>query len=161
MFILQLLTSIEQYRMKKCDSLNYQRIFEKIRSRSPEAQDLQPGLLPALQVWGVVQSRPEPGLAIVNIGKRDISYDIESPLPELAFRPDIDTSPQALSEGFRVRELNDQHAYVEIPDDEKLRVSDLVAFGISHPCTTFDKWRLLYLVDDDYRVTGGIRTFLA
>jgi D-serine dehydratase len=38
-------------------------------------------------------------------------------------------------------------------------VGDLVGCGISHPCTTFDKWRALFTVDDDYRVTGAIRTF--
>jgi D-serine dehydratase len=46
-----------------------------------------------------------------------------------------------------------------LPDDSPLRVGDMVSFGISHPCTTFDKWQLLYVVDDDYRVTEGIRTF--
>jgi D-serine dehydratase len=46
-----------------------------------------------------------------------------------------------------------------VPPDSPLRVGDLVSFGISHPCTTFDKWRLLYVVDDDYTVTEAIRTF--
>jgi D-serine dehydratase len=143
------------------DSLNYQRIFERIQVRTPKANDLAPGLLPALQVWGAIQSIPEAGLAIVNVGKRDISYDMELPIPELSFRPGIDITPQTLHEDFEVYELNDQHAYVKIPEQNKYRVGDLFAFGISHPCTTFDKWRLLYLVDDNYRVTGGIRTFLA
>ena len=39
------------------------------------------------------------------------------------------------------------------------RVGDLVGCGISHPCTTFDKWRWMPVVDDDYGVTGAIRTF--
>ena len=143
------------------DSLNYSRIFEKIRKRSAEANELPPGLMPALQVWGAVQSLPEPGLAIVNVGKRDISYDMEPPLPELFFRPELDTKPEQMPNGCRVKELNDQHAYVELPENPGLRIGDLVGFGISHPCTTFDKWRLIYLVDDDYRVTGGIRIYMA
>ena len=83
------------------------------------------------------------------------------PLPELTFRPGIDSIPQPLIGNCRVKELNDQHAYLEISELNKLRVGDLLAFGISHPCTTFDKWRLLYLVDDYYNVIGAIRTYLA
>ena len=143
------------------DSLNYQRIFERIRIRTPEVDEFKPALLPALQIWGVIQSIPEPELCIVNIGKRDVSYDLEMPLPELTFRPGIDSIPQPLIENCRVKELNDQHAYLEISELNKLRVGDLLAFGISHPCTTFDKWRLLYLVDDYYNVIGAIRTYLA
>ena len=55
--------------------------------------------------------------------------------------------------------MNDQHAYLRIPEDADLEVGDLVGSGISHPCTTFDKWRLLLTVDDGYRITGAIRTF--
>ena len=35
----------------------------------------------------------------------------------------------------------------------------MVGFGIAHPCLTFDKWQLLPIVDDDYRVIDAIRTF--
>ena len=38
-------------------------------------------------------------------------------------------------------------------------VGDLVGFGISHPCTAFDKWRVIPVVDDELRVTGAVRTF--
>jgi len=55
--------------------------------------------------------------------------------------------------------LNDQHAYLELPGGSPLRVGDMVACGISHPCTTFDKWQLLLVVNDDYDVIGGVRTF--
>jgi D-serine dehydratase len=55
--------------------------------------------------------------------------------------------------------MNDQHAYLRFPADAAPQVGDLVGCGISHPCTTFDKWRALFTVDDDYRVTGAIRTF--
>jgi len=59
----------------------------------------------------------------------------------------------------RVVRLDDQHAYLDIPADSPLQPGDMVAFGVSHPCTTFDKWQALYLVDDGLRVTGAIRTF--
>ena len=143
------------------DSLNYKRIFEKIRKRCPEADQLPPGLKPSLQVWGAIQSLPEPGLAIVNVGKRDISYDAELPIPETFFRPGKDDKPLNMPDGSRVTELNDQHAYVELTSEMGLTVGDMMAFGISHPCTTFDKWRLMYLLDDDYRVTGGIRIYMS
>ena len=61
--------------------------------------------------------------------------------------------------GARVTGLNDQHAYLELPAASPLKVGDLVGFGISHPCTTFDKWQLIYVVDDDYRIVDAIRTF--
>jgi D-serine dehydratase len=56
--------------------------------------------------------------------------------------------------------LFDQHAYVDAADCVvPWQVGDVVGCGIGHPCTTFDKWPLLLTVDDNYRVTGGIRTF--
>jgi D-serine dehydratase len=55
--------------------------------------------------------------------------------------------------------LNDQHAIVRIPQDSQLEVGDLVGFGVSHPCTTFDRWPLLYLIENDGAVRGGISTF--
>ena len=36
---------------------------------------------------------------------------------------------------------------------------DLVGFGINHPCTTFDKWQVIHVVDDDYNVIESLRTF--
>ena len=55
--------------------------------------------------------------------------------------------------------LNDQHAWLDLPADDPLAVGDLVGCGISHPCTTFDKWRLIPVVDDDYRVVDAYHTF--
>jgi D-serine dehydratase len=46
-----------------------------------------------------------------------------------------------------------------LPADSPLQVGDMVGFGIAHPCLTFDKWQLIMMVDDDYNVTSGIRTF--
>ena len=54
--------------------------------------------------------------------------------------------------GSKIFKLNDQHAYLEFAGDDSLIVGDLVCCGISHPCTAFDKWRLLPLVDDGYNV---------
>ena len=144
------------------DSESYQKMFRRIRERSPEVNDMGGGLQPALQVWGAVQSLPEPGLAIVTAGKRDLSYDVALPVPELHHRIGSTQPPNALDDGrFQVTALNDQHAYLKLPEDADWQVGDFVGLGISHPCTTFDKWRLLHLVDDDWNVIGGIRTYLA
>jgi D-serine dehydratase len=59
--------------------------------------------------------------------------------------------------------MNDQHAYLRLPEGDPIRdslsVGDLVGCGISHPCTTFDRWPLLLAVDDDYAVRGALNTF--
>jgi D-serine dehydratase len=141
------------------DSQMYHRLFAELCERTPEARRIGPGLRAALEVWAYVQSVPEPGLAIVTMGKRDVSYDAGLPVPEQWFRPGLHARPQSLGEGFRVTGLNDQHAYLAVPEDGPLEIGDMVAFGISHPCTTFDKWQLLYVVDDDYRVVEALRTF--
>jgi D-serine dehydratase len=113
-------------------------------------------LKPALEAWTYVQSRPEPVLALLAMGKRDVPYDAGLPRPLRLFRP---------GEGFReigaaeIFALNDQHAYVRLDPAADWQVGDLVASGISHPCTAFDKWRLLPVVDDDYTVIDGVLTF--
>jgi D-serine dehydratase len=137
----------------------YRQFIDDMRDREPEIAALGSGLQAALELWAYVQSIPEPGLAIATLGKRDVSFDAHMPVPEQWFRPGTHTRPQALGAGFQVTALNDQHAYLALPADSPLRVGDMVSFGISHPCTTFDKWRLLFVVDDDYRVIEGIRTF--
>ena len=71
--------------------------------------------------------------------------------------------PRPVPPGWKISAMNDQHAYLRLDADadasDAPQVGDLVGCGISHPCTTFDKWRVLFTVDDDYTVTGAIRTF--
>jgi D-serine dehydratase len=107
-------------------------------------------LVAAIEVWGMVLSRPEPGRALVGIGKRDASTDGLLPIVKKIRRrgsTKIESVP-----GARVVEIHDQHAYLDLDPEDALAVGDLVGFGISHPCTTFDKWRSIPIVDDDYRV---------
>ena len=142
------------------DSKVYTEAFARLAARLPEIRELGPGLRPALELWAVVQSTPEPGLAVATLGKRDVSHDLDLPLPLAWYRPDLHARPpQDLGPGFAVKGLYDQHTCLGTPADSPLQVGDLISFGISHPCTTFDKWRLLYVVDDDYTVTEAIRTF--
>jgi len=112
---------------------------------------------PALEVWAYVQSRPEPGLAILTLGKRDISYDIEMPIPIKWSRRGTRTV-EKLGAGCKIASLNDQHARLLLPDQHPVAVGDRVGLGCSHPCTTFDKWKYIYRVDDRYTVTDLIAT---
>jgi len=143
------------------DSGFYNRMLEGVKARSGTAWQSRPGLRPALEVWSRAQSCPEPGLAILTMGKRDASFDLEMPIVCKRYRPGIDTAPQPAPATWKIANMNDQHAYLRFSADEDAapQVGDLVGCGISHPCTTFDKWRALLTVDDDYRVTGAIRTF--
>ena len=142
------------------DSLRYYSSFKDIIKRNNKIKNISPGLKPALQVWGIIQSLPEKGLAIVNVGKRDISYDLDFPKPEFLFSPEIDKKPKKIT-NFFVTNLNDQHAYLSVPEKNNLRVGDFIAFGISHPCTTFDKWKIIFLVNNNYEVVDAIRTYLS
>ena len=116
------------------------------------------GLRAALRVWCLVQSCPEPGLAILNAGKRDLSFDMGLPVP-LAYSPRGDITASVAPAGWRIEALNDQHAYLRSDAaDTGLQVGDRVALGISHPCTTFDKWRWMPVVDESGRVVDAITT---
>jgi len=141
------------------DHAMYARAFEHVKSRSATAVATGSGLLPALEVWSYVQSMPEPGRAIAVMGKRDVSYD-DPPTPIKWYRPGSDVAAvTALDRRYSVSHLNDQHCYVNVPADCHWRVGDMVAFGISHPCLTFDKWRILHVVDDEYRIVRSLRTY--
>ena len=140
------------------DHGSYQRLVAQLDHREAAG----PGLAPALEVWSMVQSRPEPALAILTMGKRDASYDVELPIALSSHRPGPGL-PAALPPGCSIVKMNDQHAYLQLPPDapiwEFLVVGDLIGCGISHPCTTFDKWPLLLAVDDEYNVRYGVNTF--
>lgn len=125
-----------------------------LHDASPMGATLRTGherLLPALEVWGVVLSRPEPTRAIVGVGKRDASSDGLLPLVKKVRRRGS-TQIEDVAH-IRVVAINDQHSYLDVDPADPLDVGDLVGFGISHPCTTFDKWRVIPIVDDDYCVT--------
>lgn len=141
------------------DSIMYTKAMERILRRSPGLAELGSPLQPALEVWAYVQSRPERSKAILTMGKRDVSHDAGLPIPIHWFRPTRDTAPAPLADGHIVTGLNDQHAHMALPTDSPLEVGDMVGFGISHPCTTFDKWQTLFVVDDSYTVVDGLRTF--
>jgi D-serine dehydratase len=127
-----------------------------------ERLNLRETLKPALELLACVQSQPEPGLALLSMGKRDVSYDLDLPMP--IWRADGQGSaPQPVPSHWRIDALNDQHAYLRFdaaaPPAEWPRLGETVASGISHPCTTFDKWRWLPVVDEGYRVVDAVTTW--
>ena len=140
------------------DSDSYARAAQRMRERTPAIGSLGEGLRDALEVWSYVQSVPEPGIAILTMGKRDVSHDLALPFPRAVFRPGRDAAPRSL-DGCTISALNDQHAYLRLGADADLAVGDMIGCAISHPCTTFDKWRLLPVVDDGYRVVDAVTTW--
>jgi D-serine deaminase-like pyridoxal phosphate-dependent protein len=115
---------------------------------------LADSLRPAIQVWSHVQSVPEPDLTILGVGRRDVGSDMGLPTVELIRHAD---GHETHVEGAEVVGLNDQHALVR--GGPGFRPGDLLGLGISHPCTTLDRWRLIPVLDDQRRVTRVIRTF--
>lgn len=121
--------------------------------------DLQQGLEPALEVFAQVQSLPEPGLAIVALGKRDIGHD-QLPIALRRFREGGDPSQPLPVTGWEVTKIMDQHTFVRLPEEvQDVEVGDIVVFGASHPCLTFDKWRQILLVDDQLNVKERMATY--
>ena len=140
------------------DSLAYaaafRRVVDETTLRLPAG-----GLEPALEVWAHVQSRPETGRTILTMGKRDVSYDSSLPVPLHWYRPGAMARPEPMPRGHAVLALNDQHCHLGTPGESPLQLGDMVGFGIGHPCTTFDKWGLLMVVDEDYHVVDAVKTF--
>ena len=141
------------------DSGMYERLQERLLERSPAARSLGPSLEAALEVWSYVQSRPEPSRVVLTMGKRDCSFDVAMPQPTRWFRPGAHDRPQPLEIPSTAVRLNDQHAMIDVDPTSPLAVGDMVACGISHPCTTFDRWQLIPVVDQQYNVVSAIRTF--
>ncbi|MEU5811416.1 alanine racemase [Streptomyces sp. NPDC047718] len=115
------------------------------------------GLRPAFRLWTQVVSRPSPTQAFVNAGKRDVAYDLGLPVAELV--RDALTGEERPAAGVRVVKLSDQHAWLETDSADAVEVGDWVALGMSHPCTIFEKWPLIPVVQADGTVTEFVRTF--
>jgi D-serine deaminase-like pyridoxal phosphate-dependent protein len=100
----------------------------------------------AMEMWAQVLSTPEPGLAVAGMGKRDAPIDEGLP---------VVMAPA----GLAVTKLNDHHTYLSVPPGVEVRPGDLLRFGLSHPCTAFDKWRDIPVIDDDHRVVDVLHTY--
>ncbi len=135
----------------------YRQAAARMHADNPIARQLGASLQPALHLWAYVQSRPEPGRAIVGLGKRDAAFDAGFPVPALHYRPGA-AAPSEAAAHWQVTAMMDQHAFLQVQADDDLRVGDMLCFDISHPCLTFDKWRHLLVVDDDHTVVDAVST---
>ncbi len=140
------------------DSHYYAQHFNLLKKRIKSEEKPIP-VEHAVEVWSYVQSLPQANLAILNFGKRDASFDVAMPSPLFYYSPGKDQCPKTLSDAYKVLKLDDQHAFLSIPTNSVLSIGDMVACGISHPCTTFDKWKWLPLVNDEYTVVDGLLTY--
>ncbi len=113
---------------------------------------------PALELWAPVLSRPEPTLAILGVGRRHASFDAGLPIPKRLRAIGAGASTH-LGTGWIITALDDQHCYLQLPADAALSPGDLVGLGISHPCSTFDKWRAIPVVDDADHLLDVAHTF--
>ncbi|MER6087298.1 amino acid deaminase [Streptomyces bluensis] len=112
-------------------------------------------LHPAFRLWAQVVSRPSPEQAFVNAGKRDAAYDLDLPVAETVRR----AGAEHPATGVTVTSLSDQHAWIATAPEADLRVGDWLALGLSHPCTSFDKWQLIPVAEADGTVVDYVRTF--
>jgi D-serine deaminase-like pyridoxal phosphate-dependent protein len=120
-------------------------------NRVPEEGALEP----AFRLWAQVVSRPSPEQAFLNAGKRDAAHDLDLPSAQVV-RRDGTEQPAA---GITVTGLSDQHAWLRTTEEPGLEVGDWVGLGLSHPCTSFDKWELIPVAEADGTVVDYIRTF--
>ncbi|MGW5129947.1 amino acid deaminase [Streptomyces sp. NPDC004135] len=120
-------------------------------NRVPEEGALEP----AFRLWTQVVSRPSAEQAFVNAGKRDAAYDLDLPFAQVIRRDGAERP----ATGVSVTALSDQHAWLSTTAEADLRVGDWVGLGLSHPCTSFDKWQLIPVAEADGTVVDYVRTF--
>ncbi|HWE47191.1 MAG TPA: alanine racemase [Caulobacteraceae bacterium] len=140
------------------DALHYETAFNRLLERTHGDPGAPGRLRPAVEVWAEINSHPEPDRWYATLGRRDVSFDIDLPKPIAWMRPGLHATTQPL-DGVKVTGLSDQHAHLTAGPDCVLKFGDQVGFGISHPCTTFDKWRVLFEVDDNGKVLGAMATY--
>lgn len=136
----------------------YKAAEARIHASNSVARAMQTSLLPALQLWAYVLSIPEPGLAILGLGKRDAAFDAGLPIPAMHYRPGT-KAPVAAPADWQLTAMMDQHAFMQVGANADVQVGDMLALDISHPCLTFDKWRQLLVIDDNYTVIDAVETF--
>ncbi|WP_249032826.1 amino acid deaminase [Tenebrionicola larvae] len=134
----------------------YQQAQNELMARDSIACDIGGDLAPALELVAMVQSVPEPSLAVVNFGKRDAAFDAGLPQPVAHYR---EGKMLALKFGALTSTgIMDQHCMLQREPESDVSVGDIIIFGTSHPCLTFDKWKTLYLVDENYNILESLDT---
>lgn len=132
----------------------YDEAQQALLARDPIACDLGGDLTSALELVAMVQSVPEADRAVVNFGKRDCAFDAGLPQPVARYRHG---EPLPV-EGIVSVGIMDQHCMLRLAPGSDVQVGDILVFGTSHPCLTFDKWKTLLLVDEEYNVLDELDT---
>lgn len=135
----------------------YEQAQQQVLARNPLACNIGSDLQSCLEIWAYVQSIPEPGRAIIGMGKRDVAFDAGLPVPNLHI--DQHGSVRPANDNWKIEKIMDQHAMLNCEQDSSLKVGDIIAFGTSHPCLTFDKWRCINVIDDNYNVIDIFETY--
>lgn len=112
------------------------------RGISPFSRDGDQPFKAGMYGWARVVSQPEPGLAILDAGKRDLPFDEGLPEPQL-IGPVLGGDMEPLA-GAEITSVNDQHSFMTFdPAITTVRPGHVVRLGLSHPCTAFDKWTVI------------------
>ena len=135
----------------------YDQFQKNLVARDDIAASIDSSLESAIEVLTYVQSIPEPGLAILTMGKRDVSFDSGLPVPVKLYCPKSKELTHLDAE-WKLTDLNDQHAFMNFPKDVCLSVGEIIISQVSHPCLTFDKWQEIALIDEEYNVLKMIKT---
>ncbi|WBO64151.1 amino acid deaminase [Streptomyces camelliae] len=131
------------------DDVHYSRLTPF--NRVPEEGALEP----AFRLWAQVVSRPSADQAFLNAGKRDAAYDLDLPVAHVVRR----NGTERPASGVEVSALSDQHLWLRTDAGADVEVGDWVGLGLSHPCTSFDKWQLIPVAEADGTVVDFIRTY--
>ncbi|MFJ3956670.1 amino acid deaminase [Arthrobacter sp. NPDC090010] len=136
--------------------------YRGISPFSRQDPDGEQSFRPAMHAWVRVVSQPEPGLAILEGGKRDLPFDEGLPVPQLI--SDGLGEPATELRKAEITAVNDQHAFLRFAEGTEIRPGQVIRLGLSHPCTALDKWTLIPVLDtvaDPERaaVVGAVRTF--
>jgi D-serine dehydratase len=92
-----------------------------------------------------------------SFGRRDAPFDDQLPVVLGRYGHDCRRSD---APGVRVTKLNDQHAFLQVPDELQLGLGEVWSFGVSHPCGAFDRWPAIPLVDSGHQIVGAVTTDL-
>ncbi|MGO4589379.1 alanine racemase [Paenarthrobacter sp. 2TAF44] len=117
------------------------------RGISPFSREGDQPFRAGMHGWARVVSQTEPGLAILDAGKRDLPFDEGLPEPQL-IGPVLGGEMERLH-GAQITSVNDQHSFMTFdPDTTSVQPGDVIRLGLSHPCTAFDKWTVIPVLGD-------------
>jgi D-serine deaminase-like pyridoxal phosphate-dependent protein len=132
------------------------------RHAQDEAPPSAPRFRSALRLVSTVLAVHDGGVALLDAGRRDAGHDNGLPVPLELWRDG--GAVDVVGHPAPVETMNDQHTFVAAGTFRtQPAVGDRVVLGVSHPCTTFDKWRDIVEVNGrltpDAVAVGLVRTY--